>query len=91
LIWTDSKYGLISWKQQSRYGHDYGVDFKNPDFVKLAESFGAAGIKVKKGDDLQKVLRKAFTLDKPVVIECPVDYEENVKLTDRLGKIICPI
>jgi acetolactate synthase-1/2/3 large subunit len=87
LIWTDSTYGLIKWKQDNKYGHSFGIDFNNPDFVKLAESFGAKGVKVGKGDDLQQILRKALTHDCPVVIDCPVDYRENIKLTDRLGQL----
>jgi acetolactate synthase-1/2/3 large subunit len=52
---------------------------------------GAVGIKVQKGDDLQAVLKKAFRSKKPVLIDCPIDYTENVKLTKRLGKLVCPI
>ncbi len=91
MIWTDSKYGLIEWKQQAQFGKTSHVDFGNPDFVKLAESFGALGLRVKKTDDLPKVLKKAFTYDGPVVIDCPVDYRENMKLTKKLGEIGCTI
>jgi acetolactate synthase-1/2/3 large subunit len=91
LIWNDASHGLIKWKQEDKYGSAFGVDFNNPDFVKLAESFGAVGVRVNKGDNLQEVLRKAVSLDCPVVIDCPVDYSENVKLTDRLGQMECPI
>jgi len=91
LIWTDGTMGLIEWKQRNKYGHAFGTRFQNPDFVKLAESFGAVGLRVKESDNLQDVLIKAFTYDKPVVIDCPVDYTENVKLTQRLGRLVCPI
>ena len=87
----DGGYGLIEWKQKNQFGHAYATRFENPDWVKLAKSFGAVGIRVKKGDDLQAILRRAFKYDRPVVIDCPVDYSENIKLTKRLGKLVCPI
>ncbi len=91
MIWSDGTYGLIEWKQKARFGHTFGTRFGNPDWVKMAESFGAVGIRVKKGDDLKDVLKKAFECNKPVVIDCPVDYTENIKLTERLGRLVCPI
>lgn len=91
MIWTDNTFGLIEWKQQNKYGHAFGTQFNNPDWVQLAESFGAVGIKVNEGDDLREILTRAFKSDKPVVIDCPVDYSENIKLTKRLGQLVCPI
>lgn len=91
MVWTDGTFGLIEWKQINRFGHAFGTRFNNPDWVKLARSMGAVGMKVQKGDDLQVVLKKAFRSKKPVLIDCPVDYTENVKLTKRLGKLVCPI
>ncbi|KKT25718.1 MAG: hypothetical protein UW11_C0024G0002 [Parcubacteria group bacterium GW2011_GWA2_43_9b] len=41
VIFNDSKYGMIEWKQQTHYQKTFGIEFKNPDFVKYAESFGA--------------------------------------------------
>jgi len=91
MIWSDGTMGLIEWKQKNKFGHAFGTRFQNPDWVKLARSYGATGIRVKKGEDLQKVLKRAFRCKGPVVIDCPVDYSENVKLTKRLGKLVCPI
>jgi acetolactate synthase-1/2/3 large subunit len=91
MIWTDSTFGLIEWKQRNKYGEAFGTQFANPDWAKLAESCGAVGMKVQKGDNLQDVLQKAFSYNKPVVIDCPVDYSENVRLTKRLGQLVCPI
>ena len=91
MIWTDSTFGLIELKQRSKYGHAFGTKFTNTDWVQFAESFGAVGMKVNKGDSLQKILNRAFSYDKPVVIDCPVDYSENMKLTERLGQLVCPL
>jgi len=91
LIWNDSGYGLIKWHQLRRFGHSSNVDFSNPDFVKYAESFGAKGYRVGAADELAPVLQQAIADDTVVIIDCPVDYSENMKLTERLGKLVCPI
>ena len=91
LIWNDSGYGLIKWKQMSQFGRPSHVDFTNPDFVRLAESFGAVGMRVENTGDLLPTLRKALESDSVTIIDCPVDYTENLKLTATLGEMICPI
>jgi acetolactate synthase-1/2/3 large subunit len=87
LIWNDSEYGLITWHQLRHFGRPAYIDFKNPDFVKYAESFGAKGYRVTKTEDLVPTLKRAFDDDTVVVVDCPVDYRENMKLTERLKKI----
>lgn len=88
LIFDDKSYGLIKWKQDMQYGHHSYVDFTNPDFIKFAESVGAIGYRIEKTEDLIPTLIKAFKADKPVIIDCPIDYRENMKLTDRLEKLM---
>lgn len=88
LIFDDKSYGLIKWKQDMQYGHHSYVDFTNPDFIKFAESVGAIGYRIEKTEDLMPTLIKAFKADKPVIIDCPIDYRENMKLTDRLEKLM---
>jgi len=85
LIWNDSGYGLIEWKQRAQLGRTFGVRFTNPDFVKYAESFGARGYRVTSADELLPILRRA--LEDPVVsvIDCPVDYSENLAQVEHLG------
>lgn len=91
LIWNDSGYGLIKWKQMNQFGRISHVDFNNPDFVKLAESFGAVGVRIGSAGELLPALRKALESDSVTVIDCPVDYGENLKLTASLGEMICPV
>ncbi len=91
LVWTDSEYGLIKWHQLRRYGRDSHIRFNNPDFVRYAESMGAKGYRVEAADELAPVLRQAIADDTVVVIDCPVDYSENMKLTEKLGNLVCPI
>ena len=71
LIFNDCSYGLIKWKQDMQYGHHQYVDFTNPDFVKMAESFHAIGYRIEKTEDLLPTLKKAFQQDKPVIHRLP--------------------
>ena len=87
LIWRDDGYGVIRWKQQLRFGRTSSVEFGNPDFVRYAESFGATGYRVKDPSELRPILVDALKSRVPVVIDCPVDYAENLRLTERLGSL----
>ncbi|HEB59301.1 MAG TPA: acetolactate synthase large subunit [Gammaproteobacteria bacterium] len=91
LIWNDSAYGLIEWKQMNQFGRKSNIDFTNPDFVKYAEAFGAKGYRIEKGEDLLPTLKKALADNTVSIIDCPVDYSENLKLTAKLGEMVCPI
>ena len=88
LIWNDAGYGLIEWKQLNQYGRKSHVDFSNPDFVKYAESFGAKGYRIEKTEQLLPTLKQALADDTVSIIDCPVDYSENLKLTAKLGETV---
>jgi acetolactate synthase I/II/III large subunit len=90
VIFEDSGYGVIKWKQLKRYGRPAFVNFNNPDFVVLAESFGCRGYRVTAAQELQPILEDAFRQQVPAVVACPVDYGENLRLTERLGAWVCP-
>jgi acetolactate synthase-1/2/3 large subunit len=87
MVWTDSEYGLIKWKQETAFGKYSHIAFTNPDWMKLADAFGVAGFRVEKADDLPGALEAAFAAGRPALVEVPVDYAENMKLTDRLAEI----
>jgi len=91
LIWNDSAYGLIEWKQMNGFGRKSNIDFNNPDFVKYAEAFGAKGYRIEKTEDLLPTLEHALQDNTVSIIDCPVDYSENLKLTEKLGEMVCPI
>ena len=91
LIFEDSAYGVIKWNQLKRYGRPAFVDFGNPDFAALAESFGCRGYKVTAAQELVPILQDAFRQRVPAVVACPVDYGENLRLTEKLGAWVCPI
>ena len=87
LVWRDNGYGVIRWKQQLRFGRTSGTEFGNPDLVRYAQSFGAAGYRVTELSELQSILREAFQQNVPTVIDCPIDYRENLRLTERLNRL----
>ncbi|NOY17502.1 MAG: acetolactate synthase large subunit [Gammaproteobacteria bacterium] len=91
IIWTDAQYGLIRWHQMRTFGRPSHIDFNNPDFIKYAESFGAKGYRIESVSDLVPTIKKAIMDDTVVIIDCPVDYSENMKLTEKLGELVCPI
>jgi acetolactate synthase-1/2/3 large subunit len=77
VIFNDSGYNLIKWKAEKKFGTSFGVDFSNPDFVRLAESFGAVGIRLESSREFQDVLGDALTKTVPVIIDVPIDYSDN--------------
>lgn len=91
MVWVDGDYGLISWKQQNEFGKHFDMTFGNPDFEKLAESFGCWGRTVRAAGELPSVLEEAFKQNGPALIAVPVDYRENLRLTERLGKIVAHV
>jgi acetolactate synthase-1/2/3 large subunit len=90
LILNDNAFGFVKWEQKNKGFAGFGTDYRNPDFAKYAESYGAVGMNVKEGDDLSELLRKAFAMKKPVLIECPIDYSANYEtFSKELSNIVC--
>ncbi|HJE95978.1 MAG TPA: acetolactate synthase AlsS [Ligilactobacillus acidipiscis] len=84
IIWNDGNYDMVKFQEEMKYGTSAAVKFGPVDFVKYAESFGAAGLRVNKAADLSKVLNQAFKTDGPVVVDIPVDYSFNQELGKQL-------
>ena len=91
LVWEDNAYGLIAWKQQNQFGHHTDLSFGNPQWMLLAKAFGWQGHRVEYSVELQDTLKAAFAESGPSLIVVPIDYGENMKLTERLGNIVCAI
>jgi acetolactate synthase-1/2/3 large subunit len=87
VVWRDDGYGLIDWKQRNEFGRPFGVEFGNPDFVDYARSFGIAGFRPTSASDLLPTLRRALDVDGPSLVEVPIDYRENLRLTEHLGAL----
>ncbi len=90
LLLNDNAYGFIKWKQRNLNFEDFGMDLSNPDFVKYAESFGARGMRVEKGQSLTQTLTRAFALNQVVLVECPIDYSVNYEVFSvELEQLVC--
>lgn len=87
LIFNDCSYGLIKWRQMDQYGESHFVDYTNPDFIKLAEAMGCRGYQIKAAEEFIPVMEDAFAQKVPCIVDCSVDYSENVKLTKHLKTI----
>jgi acetolactate synthase-1/2/3 large subunit len=85
VIWENGQYGSIVWKQDKKFGRHFGVDFGNPDFVKLAEAFGLPAWRCSSAEDLPRVLGNAMAKDVPSVIVVPIDYSIDVAISEQLG------
>jgi acetolactate synthase-1/2/3 large subunit len=86
IIWENRQYGSIVWKQDKKFGRHFGVDFTNPDFVKLAEAFGLPAWRCQSVSDFSEHLRHALELDLPSLIVLPIDYSIDVAISEELGR-----
>lgn len=80
VVLNNASYGMIKWKQAGAHLEDFWLDFWNPDFVKLAESFGAKGYKVEKKQDFQAVLQKTLSEKWIKIIDLDFDYPVDGKI-----------
>ena len=85
VIWENAQFGSIVWKQDKKFGRHFGVDFGNPDFVKLAEAFGLPAWRCSSADDFPRLLADALAKDVPSVIVVPIDYSIDVAISETLG------
>ncbi|MBF2090067.1 MAG: acetolactate synthase large subunit [Synechococcales cyanobacterium K44_A2020_017] len=91
IIFNDGGYGLIEWKQRNQYGEPAFIKFGNPDFVKFAESMGLKGYRLESTLDFVPMLKDALNQSVPAVIDCPIDYRENLLFTQKAGDLSCNI
>ena len=78
IVFNDGGYGNVRRMQEDLYGgRVIASDLKNPDFVRFAESFGAASRRAEGPQALSEALRWAFDQPGPVIIEAPVDKMPN--------------
>ena len=81
VIWENRQYGSIVWKQDKKFGRHFGVDFTNPDFVKLADAFGMPAWRCESTADFSRHLRHALDA-RPALADRPPD-----RLLDRRGDL----
>lgn len=72
-------HGMVRQWQDLFYEGRYACSYldQTPDFVKLAEAYGAAGLRIQTVSDVDDGIREAVAIDKPVFVEVPVDQFEN--------------
>ncbi len=80
VILNNGYLGMVRQWQELFYDRNYCETCMDaqPDFVKLAEAYGAVGYRVTEEKDLEPVLKEAFSNGKPTIIDVRVDPEENV-------------
>jgi acetolactate synthase-1/2/3 large subunit len=91
MVWEDKQYGLIAWKQWAHFGRHTDLSFNNPDWAMLAGAFDWHYQFVGESSQLLDAINVAADHRGPSLIVVPIDYGENQKLTERMGKITCPI
>jgi len=86
IILNDNAYGMIKWKQKDMGFEEFGLDFKNPDFVKYAESYGAKGYRPESDEHFSTILEKCLTETGVHLIDLKVDYSLNHPILNVLLK-----
>ena len=73
LVFNDNAYGNVKRMQKELYGgREISSNLRNPDFVKLAEAFGAQGLKATTPDEVRTAIETGLTTDAPTLIEVPI-------------------
>lgn len=81
VVWRDDSYGLIEYKQLKEGKKPFGVRFGNPDFVKIAQSFGLRGYRIERESEVDSILKEAISSGEACVVEVPVDKKEYSKIS----------
>jgi len=89
LVFNDNDYGLIRWKQEAKEGHHFGTALTNPDYLKLADSFGIRGYRPKTVPELKEQLKEAIDSQELCVVAVDIDPSENMKLSKKLDHNWC--
>jgi acetolactate synthase I/II/III large subunit len=82
IVWENRQFGSIVWKQDNKFGEHFGVDFTNPDFVKLAEAFHMPAWRASSIEEFADRLAHALTLDGPSLLVIPIDYSLDVSISE---------
>ncbi len=86
IVLTDNAYGMIKWKQEGVGFDSFGLDFKNPDLVQYANSFGATGHRADSYENFVRILDTALNSKGVHVIDLPIDYSLNHSILNVLLK-----
>ena len=89
VVFNDSGLGMIRMKQMADGYGQYGVDFKNPDFVGYANSFGAHGHRLNDPSQFRALLDEAVAQGGVHVIDVPIDVQQNMALMKEMKSVDC--
>lgn len=88
LLFNDNAFGNVKRMQQQLYGNRViASDLHNPDFVRMAESFGARGIRAETPEELRQAIRAGFAEDCPTLVEIPVGEMPDVDRFKRGARV----
>lgn len=73
VILNNHEFGMIRVEQKLEQYQNFGTDLHNPDFVLFAEACGGAGLRVETPEDLAPAVRRALSLDRPVILDIETD------------------
>jgi acetolactate synthase-1/2/3 large subunit len=85
VILNDACYQMIRWKQERMQMDEWGLEFGNPDFKKLAESFGAHGHTARSIEEYEQMLSEALAAGGVHVIDTAIDYEHSLRDLEERG------
>src|SRR5450759_94383 len=90
FVMNDSQYRVLNMRQKLSFGgRVHGTEHGNPDFAALAKSFGAAGYRLDREEDMEAVVEKALAEEGPVVVDVIIDPEDlpplNLEATLRMS------
>ena len=95
IVLNDNAFGMIKWKQENAGFDEWGLDLKNPDFVAMAEAYGAHGHRVTNANEFSPLLEKCLNSKGTHVIEVPFSYDwmstklkETRKEIDQIIQIV---
>ena len=79
FILNNEYMGMVRQWQELLHDKNYSESYTEalPDFVKLAEAYGAVGIRAKTPDELDEKIKEMINSDQPVIFDCLVDKQEN--------------
>jgi len=72
VVFNDEAFGNVSRDLDEAWGGTFAAELKNPDFMKLADAYGVVGMRAEKPTDVGDLVRKALSLERPVLIEVRV-------------------
>ena len=72
VLFNDHSYGNVARDMDELWGGAIGADIHNPDFMKLAEAYGVAGLRAKDHTEVGALVREALALNRPALVEVPV-------------------